>query len=280
MSAKIISAILVLALASLACGFGIDLPERENAGQEVTESIAVANPQSEDTHLTLSFGAGKLKLSPGATDLVDGTVIYNVPDLKPEIVKDGGDIQIRQGDFQGLPPLDKIKNEWQLQLGNTPMDLTIKAGAYEGNLELGGLALKSLTVRDGASNVNLSFGQPNKAEMSMLRYETGASSVKLEGLANANFSTLAFSGGAGNYTLDFSGALRRDAVVTIEAGLGDLSLVIPEDVDALVTVEGMAVNINHSSSWSQNGQKYVQEGSGPALNILVKMSAGNLVISD
>ena len=280
MNAKIISAILVLALASLACGFSIDLPEGEHAGQEVTESIAVASPKSEETRLTLSFGAGKLKLSPGATDLVDGTVIYNVPDLKPEVVKDGGDIQIRQGDLQGLPPLDNIKNEWQLQLGNTPMDLTIKAGAYEGDLELGGLALKGLTVRDGASNVNLSFGQPNEAEMSMLRYETGASSVKLEGLANANFSTLAFSGGAGNYTLDFSGVLQRDAVVTIESGLGDLSLIIPEDVDAVVTVEGMAVNINHSSNWSQNGQKYVQEGSGPALTILIKMSAGNLVISD
>jgi hypothetical protein len=280
MNAKIISAILVLALASLACGFNINLPPRESAGQEVDESITVANPTSSETHLTLSFGAGKLKVSPGATDLVDGTVRYNVPELKPEIMKDGGDVEIKQGDFQGLPPLGDIKNEWQLRLGDMPMDLTIKAGAYEGDLELGGLALRSLTVRDGASNVNLAFGRPNQAEMSILRYETGASSVKLTGLANANFSTLAFSGGAGNYTLDFSGELQRDAVVTIEAGLGDMSLVIPEDVDAVVTVEGTALNINHSSNWAQKGQKYLQEGSGPALNILVKMSAGNLVISD
>jgi hypothetical protein len=116
--------------------------------------------------------------------------------------------------------------------------------------------------------------------MSMLRYETGASSVKLSGLANANFSTLTFSGGAGNYTLDFSGELQRAGIVTIEAGLGDMSLVIPEGVDAVVTVEGTALNINHSSNWSQNGQKYSQEGSGPTLTILVKMSAGNLVITD
>ena len=89
------------------------------------------------------------------------------------------------------------------------MDLTIAAGAYEGNLELGGLALKSLTVKDGASHVDLSFPEPNQTEMSILRYETGASDVKLTGLANANFSTLTFSGGAGNYTLDFSGELQR-----------------------------------------------------------------------
>ncbi|HMB24156.1 MAG TPA: hypothetical protein VKP08_15035, partial [Anaerolineales bacterium] len=132
----------------------------------------------------------------------------------------------------------------------------------------------------GAANVDVSFSKPNQTEMSILRYETGASNVKLTGLANANFSTLSFSGGAGNYTLDFSGELKRDAVVTINAGLGDLSLVVPEETDTIVTVEGAALNVNYSSSWAQNGQKYAQNGSGPRLTIVVEMSAGNLTITD
>jgi hypothetical protein len=282
MNAKIISAILVLALASLACGFSFDLPERPQAGPEVEESITIADPQSEETRLTLSFGAGKLTVSPSpaSKNLVDGTAIYNVKDLKPRIEKSGDAIEIRQGDFKSLPVFGDMKNEWDLKLSDAPLDLTVAAGAYEGDLELGGLALKSLTIKDGASNVDLSFTEPNQTEMSVLRYETGASNVKLTGLANANFSTLTFSGGAGNYTLDFSGQLRREAVVTVEAGLGDLSLVIPEDVDAVVTVEGTAVNINHSSGWSQNGQEYTQNGSTPTLTVVVKMAAGNLVITD
>ena len=280
MNVKIISAILVLALASIACGFSIDLPERQKAGPEVKESITVADPKSDETRLSLSFSAGKLTLSPGAKNLVDGTAVYNVEDFKPKIQKNDNSIEIKQGDFKSLPPFDEIKNEWDLKLSNTPLDLTVQAGAYEGNLELGGLALKSLTVRDGASHVDLSFLEPNQTEMSILRYETGASNVKLSGLANANFSTLTFSGGAGDYTLDFSGKLQRDAVVTIESGLGNLSLVIPENVNASVTVEGTAVNINHSSGWAQNGQKYTQNSSGPTLTILVKMAAGNLVITD
>lgn len=279
MNAKIILAILILALASLACGFTINLPERPKAGPEVEEAITVADPKSDETHLTLSFGAGELKLSPGAQGLVDGTATYNVADLKPVIEKNDSDIEIKQ-EFKSLPPLDNIKNKWDLKLSDTPIDLAVKAGAYDGTLELGGLALKSLTVKDGASNVDLSFSQPNQTEMSMLRYETGASNVKLRGLANANFSTLAFSGGAGNYTLDFTGKLQRDAVVTIEAGLGDLNLVIPKDVNAVVTVEGAALNINHSSGWAQDGQKYAQKSSGPTLTVLVKMSAGNLTITD
>ncbi len=105
--------------------------------------------------------------------------------------------------------------------------------------------------------------------------------MKLTGLANANFSTLAFSGGAGNYTLDFSGKLQRDAVVTVEAGLGDVSLMIPEDVDAVVTVESTAVNVNHSSGWVQDGQKYIQNnGETATLTVVIKMTAGNLVITD
>lgn len=281
MNAKIISAILVLAMASIACGFSIDLPERQNAGPEIEESITVADPKSDETRLTLSFGAGKLTLSPapGAQDLVDGTAVYNVRDLKPIIQKSGSRIEITQGDFKSLPLLGDMKNDWDLKLSDAPLDLNVKAGAYEGDLELGGLALKSLTVQDGASHVDLSFLEPNQTEMSILRYETGASDVKLRGLANANFSTLTFSGGAGNYTLDFSGELQRDAVVTIESGLGNMSLIIPDEVDAVVTVEGAALNVNPGSGWTQNGQQYTQEGQGPALTILVKMAAGNLVIT-
>jgi hypothetical protein len=281
MNAKIISAILVLALASMACRFSVNLPERRNAGPEIEESITVADPASDETRLTLSFGAGKLTLSPspGGKNLVDGTVVYNVEDLKPSIRKIGSSIEISQGDFKSLPPLHDMKNEWDLKLSDTPLDLTVEAGAYEGILELSGLALKSLTVQDGASNVDLSFTEPNQTEMSILRYETGASDVKLKGLANANFSTLTFSGGAGNYTLDFGGELQRNAVVTIESGLGNVSLIVPEAVDAVVTVEGTAVNIHPGSSWTQNGQTYTQRGSGPTLTILVKMAAGNLVIT-
>jgi len=282
MNVKIISAILVLALASMACGFSIDLPERQKAGPEVKESIKVTNPKSDETHLTLSFGAGKLTLSPGpdGKNLVDGTAVYNVKELKPEIQKNGDSVEIKQGDFHSLPQFDNLKNEWDLQVSDTPLDLTVHAGAYEGNLELGGLALKSLTVRDGASHVDVSFLEPNQTEMSLLRYETGASEVKLAGLAKAKFSTLTFSGGAGNYMLDFSGELQRDATVTVESGLGNLTLIVPEDVDAVITVESTAVNISAGSGWAQSGHKYTQKGSGSSLTILVKMAAGNLVITD
>ena len=281
MNARIISAILVLALASLACGFDVDLPERVEPGPDVEESITVPVSGSDETRLTISFGAGVLNLSPGgAEELVDGTVVYNVPQLKPEIIRDEGRVEIRQGDFNDLINYNDIKNRWDLGLGDSPIDLTINAGAYQGNFELGGLSLTSLTVKDGASKVELSFSEPNQTRMSVLRYETGASNVTLSGLANANFSTLIFSGGVGDYELDFSGDLAEAGTVDISAGAGDVQLIIPRDVNARVTVESALVNVNLSSNWAQSGDDYTQSGEGPLLTIIVKMAAGNLTITD
>jgi len=281
MNVKIISAILVLALASMACGFSIDLPKQSEPGPEVKESITVAGTGSSGMRLTISFGAGTLKLSPGAGDaLVDGTAVYNFEELKPEIVKENDSVEIKQSGFKNLFNPKDIVNEWDLNLGTMPIDLTINAGAYNGTFELGGLSLTNLTVKDGAANVDLSFSEPNPIEMSILRYETGASDVELTGLANANFSTLMFSGGAGNYTLDFTGDLVRDGIVKVEAGAGDVQLVIPKGVNAKVTVESTLASVNHSSGWTQNGSDYTQDGEGSELTIIVKMAAGNLTITD
>jgi len=113
-----------------------------------------------------------------------------------------------------------------------------------------------------------------------MRYETGASNVTINGLANANFNTLIFQSGAGDYTLDFSGELQRNASVNIETGLSNLTLVIPADMAAELTLEGALTNVNVGSDWSKNGDFYSKEGSSPTLTIIIQMSAGNLTISD
>lgn len=278
MNVKIISAILVLALASMACGFSFDLPEQVKAGPEVKETISVTDPESDETRLLLSFGAGNLNLSTGAKNLVDGTIVYNVEDLKPEIIEDGAQIEIKQGNFQKLPPFDGMKNEWDLQLGSSPMELEISAGAYEGAFDLGGLALTNLTINDGAADVSLSFSELNLAEMSEFNYSTGASDVRMEGLANANFERFIFNGGAGNYTLDFSGDLQRDATVSIDSGLSDLTLIIPQDVNVVITIDSALADINVGDGWSQKGSVYSQAGEGPTLTIIVNMGGGEITI--
>ena len=203
MKTKLISAFLVLALASMACGFNIDMPKMPTPGPDVTDEITVPTPKTDEASLRLAFGAGEMTLAPGAKELVEGTATYNYAAFKPEVNIDGGNAEVKMSEIKGIPSFDNLRNKWDLKLGDTPMDLTIESGAYDGTFELGGLSLNNLTIKDGAANVELTFSEPNKVEMSTFRYETGASDVKMSGLANANFSIFDFSSGAGDYTLDF-----------------------------------------------------------------------------
>lgn len=279
MKHRILLPIMVLVLAALACDANITLPRVATAGPEVTEQISVPSPGAGQADLTISFGAGDLKLSPGGANLVEGTATYNTAALKPNVVTDGARVEIKQGDQWTLTEPVGIKNDWDFKLGGGPMSLTVKAGAYTGKFELGGVSLTSLTVKDGAATVDLSFSKPNPVAMTVFRYETGASKVKLQGLANANFSTMIVNSGAGDYTLDFGGPLKRDATVTVTTGLSNLILVIPSGVPAQVTLESGASNVNAGPGWTQAGNLYSQSGSGPALTFVVKSGAGNVTLT-
>ncbi len=282
MKAKFISAFLMLTLASMACGFNVNLPQAATPGPLVTDSIKILVPETGGTNLKLSFGAGEMKLSPGAENgLVDGTAKYNYDQFKPVIQTEAGDVTVKMGDvsFDNFLAFNQLKNEWDFKLGKDPMALSIDAGAYDATFELGGLSLTNLTITDGAADATLSFAEPNPSEMTLLHYETGASNIKMEGLANANFNTMTFKSGAGDYTLDFSGDLKRDATVNIDTGLSNVILVIPDGVNAVVTVDSGVSNIDAGPGWSQNGKRYVNNGSGPTLTVLVDMGAGNLTLT-
>ncbi len=277
---KLIPIILLLALLVTACDLRFSLPI--TPGPTLTDEINIPLPDSaKPLQLTLAFGAGTLKLSPGANALVFGAATYNIPDFKPGVTVKDNIIRLEQGNYKltGIPDFSNLKNEWDLKLGAAPLDLTIEAGAYKAEYEFGGLALTNLTIKDGAAAVKLAFSTPNKTEMGMLRYETGASNVTLSGLANANFAIMKFDSGAGNYTLDFSGELMRAASVSVETGVSNMILVIPTDIPVQLTVEGGLSNVSVPAGWAKNGNTYTQAGSGPALTIIVEIGAGNLTIS-
>ena len=280
---KIFILIAVLALVSLACGLTVNIPvDRVTTGPTRTEDINVPAPVADEVDLTLSFGAGEFVLNPGAGEaLVNGTARYNVDDFKPEISVDSNQVKIESGELkiEGLPRINNdIINEWDLKLGNQPMNLMINAGAYKGDFELGGLSLKSLKVSDGAADVELKFSSINPVEMESLSYQTGASSVRLTDLANANFASMVFRSGAGDYTLDFSGELKRDAQVAIESGISQVTIIVPEGFSAQVSFQGGLTNIETHGGWQKSGNDYMLNGSGPTLTITVDMGAGNLVL--
>jgi hypothetical protein len=274
-------AIALLVMVTMACGLTINIPsDGYQVGPTRTKEIVVEQPDAPVADVTLVFGAGRLKVTPGAQDaLILGQATYNFEALEPMIMVNDGKVRLETGDsgISGLPRFgEDLKNDWELQLGDMPMNLTLNAGAYQSDLELGGLALQSLHISDGAADVSLRFSEPNPSEMESLRYVTGASNVRLTGLANANFASMIFRSGAGDYTLDFSGELQRDAVVNIESGISRVVMIVPREMNAKVYFKGGLSDIEHSGDWERSGDQFVLEGAGPQLIINIDLGAGSL----
>jgi N-terminal domain of toast_rack, DUF2154 len=281
----VVLALSAVLLASMACTVSIP-PIVDIMTGPVTET-AIQVPRlsdpSQEAYVTLSFGANHLHLSPGATQgLVSGTVRTNLKDLEPTVRIVGSDIRIEQGhlNVEGIPRNSSEGiNDWDLKLGSDPMQLRLSGGAYEGEMDLGGLALTDLFVSDGAANVQVDFSAPNKVEMGSLRYETGASTVKMSNLANANFATMTFRSGAGTYTLDFGGTLQRDAQVDVESGLSSLTIIVPEGTAAEVKVSGSMSSVTAHGSWvTLDSTRYRVEGQGPRLLVDVSMGVGTVIL--
>ena len=269
------------------CGIGIELPFKteQKTGPMETELVQIPVPNiPAPLDLNLSFGAGKMTLLPNSgSDLISGTATYNVADFKPEITVDDFSVSLRQGNLKldAVPTIDEtIKNEWSLAIKNYPIELEIKAGGYTGDFEFGGLAITDLHIADGAANVKLKFSTPNTEEMNIFRYETGASNINMEKLANANFQTMIFQSGAGNYTLDFSGLLQRDASIFIETGLSRVVISVPDGVPAEANFEGPLSKVIINGDWQQAGDDYYLEGQGPKLTFTIETKAGTVTLQN
>ncbi len=273
-------AIAALAAASLACSININVPTLKTGPTETFTVNEAAPAGAKVAAVAINMGAGKLSLSGGSSSLLSGEVKYNVPEWKPTVEVSGDTVTLSQqlkDQNIGIPDKNVV-NEWTLQLGSTPMNLTVNAGAYDGELDLSGVPLRSLTVHDGASNASVNFNEPNPEQMDTLAYETGASNVKLLGLANANLQTLKFTGGAGSYELDFSGTLQRDANVEVHTGVSSVKITVPAGTQAKVTVTGALNNVSTEGTWTSSGKTYETQGSGPTLTITVDSGAGSLTL--
>jgi hypothetical protein len=269
----------IFGLVSLACS--ITLPFNFNRGSiGNTETLEISVPSASpntQASLDIEMGGGVLNIAPGSQQLVSGTVQYNVTDWKPTITTTGNSVTIKQN-IQTVPiqPNHKIVNTWNLQLGQNPMDLTLQAGAYDATLDLSGLSLTNLVIKDGASNSKVTFDMANPVVMQEFTYKTGASNVSLTGLANANFQQMTFTGGAGKATFDFGGSLQQDMSVKITAAAGEVVIIVPQGTRCSVDKVGELATVNYQSGWTQNGNTYSTEGQGYQITIEANVSIGNL----
>jgi len=261
----------------MACSFTVNVPSVDTGRSNTMEISEPALDDVDDNQVIIEMGAGRLYITDGATNLIDGTVEYNVEDWKPEITRSSNSITLSQNNSSNVGiPDGNIQNDWNLKLGENPIDLTISAGAYEGNINLSGLSITNLKISDGASKSTIRFDSLNPVEMDELSYETGASDVELLGLGNANTKTIYFDSGVGSYTLDFTGDVQDDIYVRVQSGMSDMTIIIPDNARAKVDFNNGLSNIDADGTWTISGSSYECGTSGPLITINLDMAVGNV----
>jgi hypothetical protein len=293
---------IALLLASGLLAAGLPGPSLLNAagGQEpelravnvVRQPISVDLPDTSGgpARLALRFGAGQLRVAAGTRRaLVSGEARFNNELFTPTVRTDDGKVILSAGDGrlelrEFIDSWSKVKdhlNRWELELASVPMELELELGASSAALELGGLPLRRLRLSQGAADLTLDFDRPNPVEMASLTYSGGASRGTLHGLANANTSRVEVHGGGGVFHLDFSGRLRRDLSVQVEAGAGEVTLVFPEEADVEVSTHtGLAV-VDFRGTWNRSTDRlYRHTGAhpdrGPRITVDAAVLAGQL----
>lgn len=250
-------------------------------GESTTKSLFVPLPdETDEVNLQLKVGGGRLTVAPGAEEgLVEGTVTYNVAQLAPQTTTNGSNIRLEAAQDIGLSAFtnQNIENRWDVSLGTTPMALTLEVAGTDSEVELGGLAILELEIMQGGANFELVFSEPNRVEMDQLSFGGGASNGVLRGLANARAQEVQFAGGVGSYTLEFGGQLQNDIDVTVEGGLGTVTIIVPEQTAAELTItEGQLANVSHRGGWEKVGDRYLVSGPGPRITFAVSMGPGSV----
>ena len=265
----------ILVLSSLACGFTVNIPTAK-VGDQVTVNVNEAYSDAKPTELSIHMGGGELSVQSGASQLVEGTIEYNIEKWKPEITRVGREVSIKQAIANTIPFGDDVVNTWDLRLGKEPIDLTIEAGAYKGEVDLTGVSITRLKISDGAGESNLLFSAPNPVRMDLLTYETGASNITLEGLGYSDADVVNFKGGAGNFVLDFSGSLKREMKAFVDGGLGNITIKVPKGMNCRILLSTSLNTISTKGTWTVDNNEYRTNGEGPLLRIEVSVGVGNL----
>ncbi len=215
----------------------------------------------------VQYGAGRFHLAPGTNralyrfqmsyDEERFTPIHEY-DADASVLRlgmrgrDGAGLRVNLGDRRR----DRQPASLDVALSpDVPLSLNIEMGAVESDLELGGLQLRRVTYKTGASSSTVRFSRSNAMACDDLSLEAGAAEMRVTSIANANCARMSFRGGVGQVSLDFSGDWRRSLDAHVDVSLGSLTLGLPRDVGIAIRVNRFLASFD-AAGFTKRGQTY------------------------
>jgi hypothetical protein len=224
------------------------------ASDEGDDLIKKTEPLTREKSLMvyIDYGNGHIELGKtSAKNVFEGEFFYKTlkPDIQYEVVGTEGRLNvdfsgkiIREGDDRDRKRLGSLDNLYDNDLvlnltPELPMDLDLELGVVKGNMDLGGLSIKSFDLEVGVSEADIVFDQPNQIQMNSFHMEGGVGKLYINKIGNANVNEFSFEGGVGSYELNFTGNYKRNLHASIEMGMGKLTLYLPHKVGTKIEVD-------------------------------------------
>jgi hypothetical protein len=231
--------------------------------------------------------ACRLRVSPYEGPLlVSGS--YDEPSgaIPPKISVEGSRVTISQR-YEVSHTLDLLSGgapTFDLGLGKShPYALEIDSGASDVNLDLGGLPLTRLTLRQAAGRLRVDFPVACPGTLREARIEAGAASIEIRRLANAGFEELSITGGAARCDVQFGGVLRHDGHARIDAGVAAVKVSVPSTVAARIEASSMVGGLRIGDGFTKRAGAFLTEaavaGKAPSLRIRAETAVGWLEIA-
>jgi hypothetical protein len=235
---------------------------------QTLRTLSSARQLHGETALTVdvSYAAGRFRLAPvAAGDLYRMDLRYDedrftpVRDYDPAsgVLRLGlkgrsHNVSLRDRRRGNVPSLDVALT------AEVPLALDIELGAAEADVEFGGLALRRVSYRTGASKSSVRFSSPNPLACDALSFEVGAAEFTATGLGNANCRQMSFEGGVGSVNLDFTGSWRASADARVHVALGSVTLSLPRDVGVAISLDRFLASFDHYG-FTKRGDRYYSD---------------------
>jgi hypothetical protein len=184
-------------------GVSVLLGSLSRARQGETTSLSIPLDGTENAHLRVEYGAGRVRFSGGAAsdELLSGTFEGGVAhDARRE--SGGLDVTLNSP-FQAVTTpwgWDGGRREWDVRLnGNIPLALDFEVGAAESRIDLTDVRVTNLKLQTGASSTDLWL--PAHAGQTSAKVSGGAASINIKVPAEVA-ARIQWSGGLAEINVD------------------------------------------------------------------------------
>ncbi|MGH7693534.1 MAG: hypothetical protein ACRENH_01060 [Gemmatimonadaceae bacterium] len=225
-----------------------------------TLSVERAKLPTSELSVVVRHHAGKFSIKPTGDSVgFRAKLRYDARALEPIYSYNADSGALRLGTRERQGGSGRRASDLDITLGTTGrLAIDVQASAAETQLDLTELPITALTVSSGASDTRVRFDRPNPVRMKNLTLSTGAASIVVDGLGNANAEEIVVRASVGEVHLDLAGSWQGDTELRAEVTLGTLTIHVPMDLGVHVEVSRVLAGFSNEGL-TRRGAAYVSD---------------------